>query len=295
MTDNPLDNAGAFSLTSDVLPAEDYPQFAGQATSTYRGAATVNPFGPVEGSRYAGARKAPVSYQRIGRTVDLTGIPATGAPTLQMKLSYSTLQAFHHVIVEAAPAGTDEWTTLRDLNGRTSPAPPASCADGQLLSLHPFLRHYLTLGSPCRPTGSSGSWHAFSGESGGWIDVAFDLSAYAGQQVDLKVSYITDHIDAGVGGGIGVFVDDTRLTVGDTTIEADGFEADGGGWAVEAPPAGSPPGIHGNFAIAGELIPVASSVATDDTALLGFGIESLATPAQQADVLGRLINPLLRR
>ena len=58
---NPLDEAGAFSLTSDVLPAEDFPLFAGEATSTYRGAATVNPFGPVEGTRYAGALKAPVS------------------------------------------------------------------------------------------------------------------------------------------------------------------------------------------------------------------------------------------
>ena len=48
---NPLNDAGAFSLTSDVLPAEDFPLFAGEATSTYRGAATVNPFGPVEGTR----------------------------------------------------------------------------------------------------------------------------------------------------------------------------------------------------------------------------------------------------
>ena len=71
---NPLNEAGAFSLTSDVLPAADYPQFAGEATSTYRGAGNVNPFGPVEGSRYAGALKVPVSYQRIGRTVDLTGV-----------------------------------------------------------------------------------------------------------------------------------------------------------------------------------------------------------------------------
>ena len=123
---NPLDEAGAFSLTSDVLPAEDFPLFAGEATSTYRGAATVNPFGPVEGSRYAGALKVPVSYQRIGRTVDLTGVPATGAPTLRMKLSYSTLLTFHHVIVEAAPSGTDQWTTLRDLNGRTSSSPPTT-------------------------------------------------------------------------------------------------------------------------------------------------------------------------
>jgi predicted deacylase len=295
LADNPLNEAGAFSLTSDVLPAEDFPLFAGEGTSTYRGAATVNPFGPVEGSRYAGALKAPVSYQRIGRTVDLAGVPATGAPTMGMKLSYSTLQTFHHVIVEAAPSGTDEWTTLRDLNGRTSPAPPSSCAEGSLLRLHPFLSHYLSSGTPCRPTGTTGSWHAFTGESGGWVDAAFDLSAYAGQRVDVKVSYVTDQIDAGVGGGIGVFVDDTRLTVGGTVVEADGFEAGGGAWAVEGPPAGSPPGIHGNFTISSELIPVSSSVSTVDTALLGFGIESLATAADQAAVLGRVTKPLLGR
>ena len=292
---NPLNEAGAFSLTSDVLPAADHPQFAGEASSTYRGAGNVNPFGPVEGSRYAGALKAPVSYQRIGRTVDLTGVAATGAPTLGMKLSYSTLQTFHHVIVEAAPSGTDQWTTLRDLNGRTSSAPPTSCAEGFLLPLHPFLSHYLSPGRPCGATGTTGSWNGFTGESGGWIDAAFDLSPYAGGQVDVKVSYVTDTVTIGVPGGIGVFVDDTRLTVNGTAVEADGFEADGGTWAVEGPPVGSPPGIHGNFDISTELIAVASSVATEDTALLGFGIESLATPAEQADVLGRVIEPLLRR
>ena len=294
VADNPLDQAGAFSLTSDELPADDFPLFAGEATSTYRGAASVNPFGPVEGSRYAGALKAPVSYQRIGRTVDLTGVPATGAPTLRMKLSYSTLQTFHHVIVEAAPSGTDQWTTLRDLNGRTSSSPPTGCAQGFLLALHPFLSHYLSPGRTCGATGTTGSWNAFTGESGGWVDAAFDLSTYAGQPVDVRVSYVTDAVDVGVGGGIGVFVDDTRLTIDETTVEPDGFEA-GTRWAAEGPPAGSPPGVHGNFAITKELIPVAASVATKDTALLGFGIESLTTPAEQAKVLGRVVKPLLQR
>ena len=150
-------------------------------------------------------------------------------------------------------------------------------------------------GSPCRPTGTTGSWHAFTGESGGWVDTAFDLSTYTGRSVDIKVSYVTDVVDAGVGGGIGVFVDDTRFTVEGTVVEADGFETDDGAWAVEGPPAGSPQGVHGNFAITTELIPVASSVATKDTALLGFGIESLTTPAEQAKVLGRVLERLLRR
>ena len=107
---------------------------AAEATSTYEDAGSVNPFGPVEGSRYAGARRVPVSYQRIGRTVDLTDVPATDVPTLQMKLSYSTLTTFHHVIVEAAPSGTDEWTTLPDLNGRTMSGPPTTCGTAPLCS-----------------------------------------------------------------------------------------------------------------------------------------------------------------
>ncbi len=294
VTDNPLDEVGAFSLTSDELPAADFPLFSGEATSTYRGADSVNPFGPVEGSRYAGALRVPASYQRIGRTLDLARVSDTEAPTLQMQLSYSTLQTFHTVIVEAAPSGTDEWTTLPDLNGGTLPLPPSTCAEGSLLVLHPFLSHYLSPGSPCGTTGTTGAWNAFTGESNGWVDAAFDLSAYAGGEVDVRVSYVTDVVDGGVAGGVGVFVDDIRVSVGDTTVEADGFEADGGSWAVAGPPPGSPPSTHGNFAISTELIPLASSVATEDTALLGFGIESLATRAEQADVLGRVIDPLLQ-
>ena len=199
------------------------------------------------------------------------------------------------MIVEAAPSGTDEWTTLPDLNGRTSSGPPTTCAEGFLLPLHPFLSHYLSPGNPCQATGTTGSWNAFTGESNGWVDAAFDLSPYAGRRVDVKVSYVTDAVDVGVAGGIGVFVDDTRLTIDGTDVDADGFEADGGDWAVEGPPEGSPPGVHGNFVVSTELIPVASSVTTEDTALLGFGIESLATATEQADVLGRIVNPLLGR
>lgn len=36
VADNPLDEVGAFSLTSGELPAEDFPLFAAEATSTYR-------------------------------------------------------------------------------------------------------------------------------------------------------------------------------------------------------------------------------------------------------------------
>ncbi len=96
VADNPLNEAGAFSLTSDVLTADRFPRFAGKASSSYVGAAGVNPLGPVEGRRYAGALHADSSYQRLGRTIDLTDVSAAEAPTLSMSLSFSTTVTFHH-------------------------------------------------------------------------------------------------------------------------------------------------------------------------------------------------------
>jgi hypothetical protein len=54
--------------------------------------------------------------------------------------------------------------------------------------------------------------------------------------------------------------------------------------------------LHGRRfrTVQGVSIPVAASVATSDTALLGFGIESLATPTAQAEVLGRVLEQLLQ-
>ena len=292
VADNPLNEAGAFSLTSDVLPPDDFPLFAGEALATYRGSRNADPFAPVEGARYAGTLQTPSSYQRLGRTVDLTGVSAADAPRLNMKLSYSTLVTFHHVIVEAAPAGTDQWTTLRDLNGRTSPGTPSGCSSGDLLELHPFLRQYLSPGNPCRGTGSTGTWNSFTGESGGWVDASFDLSPYAGGPVEVKVSYVTDSVDGGVGGGIGVFVDDTRVTVGGVVVSADGFETDGGAWTVEGPPPGGPPANERDFALSPAIIHLAAAVGTEDTVLLGFGLESVANPTERAVLVGRLLDHL---
>jgi hypothetical protein len=93
---------------------------------------------------------------------------------------------------------------------------------------------------------------------------------------------------------VGVFVDDTRVTTGVGTLDADGFEeGDTPLWAVEGPPPGGPPANQGDFAITTELLPVASSVTTEDTVLLGFGLESLATPEDRAALLGRIMDHLL--
>ena len=286
--DNPLDEPGAFALTSDVLPPDQFPLFAGTASSTYLTADGVNPFGPVEGERYAGAIHQDASYMRLARTVDLTDVTAAETPALEFQISFNTELGYDNVIVEAAPAGTEQWTTLPEAGGATSTAPPAECEAGFLLEMHPFLTTYLTPGDPCTPT-SPGSWNALTGNSAGWQDVAFDLSAYAGGAVDVKISYVTDPAS----GGIGVFVDDTRITAGGAVRDADGFETDDPPlWTIEGTPAGSDPNL-GDWVFSTVLVEVAASVTTEDSVLLGYGIEQLATPAEQADVLGRIMSYLL--
>jgi hypothetical protein len=224
---------------------------------------------------------------RLTRTVDLTGVTAAQAPALQAKLSFSTEQGYDHVIVEAHTVGADDWTTLPDAGGLTSTTVPLDCDQGFLLAEHPFLTHYLTPGDPCTNTGTSGSWNAMTGDSGGWKQGTFDLSAFAGKQVEVSISYVTDPAS----GGVGAFVDDTAIVVGGAVTQAEGFETGLGAWSLPGPPAGSPPGA-GDFKRSQAL--VSAAVTTRDTVLLGFGIEQLATPAAQADVLGRAVRYLLQ-
>jgi hypothetical protein len=102
----------------------------------------------------------------------------------------------------------------------------------------------------------------------------------------VSISYVTDPNT----GGVGAFVDDTAIVVGGTATQAEGFETGLGAWSVQGPPAGSPPG-GGNFKRSQAL--VSAAVTTADTVLLGFGIEQLGTPAEQADVLGKAVRYLL--
>ena len=132
---------------------------------------------------------------------------------------------YDHVFVEAHTPGEDDWTTLPEAGGATQTDPPAECAeDGFLLAQHPFLSHYFG-GADCTEPGSSGTWNSFTGTNGGWEEVAFDLTPYAGQEVELSITYMTDPAF----GGTGVFVDDTRVVI-DGVEDADGFEGATSAW-----------------------------------------------------------------
>jgi len=283
--DNPLDEAGVFQPTSDVLPADEFPQFASRPAAEYPIAG--GPYSPVEGERYAGAVHADNSYTRLTKTVDLSSVAAADNPQLQFQLSLSSEPGYDHVLIEARTAAGDDWTTLPDLNSGTSTDVPADCEQDFLLELHPFLERYLTGGNPCTNTGTSGAWNSFTGSTDGWTQVAADLSAYAGEQVELSITYVTDP----AGGGVGAFVDDTSVVAGGSTLEADGFEEATSTWAVTGPPEGSPPTVA-EWEFGEQLVDFYAATATEDTLLLGFGLEQLATDEERAALIGQALDGL---
>ena len=283
--DNPLDEAGVFQPTSEVLPPAEFPQFTSKGAATYTSAGQ-DPYGPVEGTKYAGAVHQDASYMRLTKTIDLSSTSSNAE--LAFKLSANTEEGYDHVIVEAHQVGQDNWTTLPDTGGLTTTDPPAECEpDGFLLDLHPFLAHYLG-GAGCTDPGSSGQWNSITGSTDGWKDVAFDLDPYLGQQVEVSITYVTDPNT----GGIGAFVDDTKITK-DGTTDADGFEGASSTWTVGGPAAGSPPNA-GNWKISETLVKAFGGVSTKDSLLLGFGLEQLSDDASRQDLVDKALTGLIQ-
>ncbi|QNP73359.1 immune inhibitor A [Streptomyces roseirectus] len=285
---NPLDTAGTYSVTSDELPADQYPQFAGAGAGRYAGA--VNPYGPYSGSYMAAAVHTDDAYKRLTRTVDLTSVTAGQQPTLRARLFWDTEKGYDNAFVEAHTAGGADWTTLPEKNGASGTAVPAECGAGFYLGEHPWLSHYLTLtGGACTATGTSGSWNAFTGTSTGWQLVEFDLSAYAGKRVELSFAYVSDPAT----GGHGVFLDDASVVVGGTDTGTEGFETSLGAWQVTGPPAGSP-AVLKDWTRTGALFQTYGAITTDDTVLLGFGLEHLTSAAERKALIGKALASLER-
>ena len=142
----------------------------------------------------------------------------------------------------------------------------------------------------CTPTGTTGAWHAASGNSGGWQEWSIDLSAYAGKQVQLSIVYATDWSTLTVPG---MLVDDTTVTVNGAVAATTSFETDLGGWEVSgAHPEG--PSQNLNDWIRSEVIFEDAAVTkTDEGLVFGFGFEGVNTPEARADLMGRTLEHLL--
>lgn len=285
---NPLDRPGSFTVTSDTLPAAQFPQFKSAQSGQYAG--VVNPYAPYAGAGMASATHEDDDWKRLTRTIDLTQVTAADQPRLKMALNWNTEEGYDHALLEAHAVGGDDWTTLPEAGGLTSTTVPEECAAGFFVNDHPFLRRYLTLdGGGCTPQGSSGAWNSFTGSSGGWKQVSFDLSAYAGKSVEVSLSYVTDPGS----GGRGVFADEARVSVGGADQASEGFETGLGAWTAQGAPAGSPD-VPGDWSRTGELFKSYAAVTTRNTVLLGFGLEHLPAAADRAVLVGKALRSLNR-
>ena len=277
------DWANSYITTSALMPVSEFPQHESWVAARYD--RPGGPFSPQTGDYFAHSQIADVSYKRLTRTID---VPAGGG-NLTFWTSYNTEADWDFMFVEAHTPGQDNWTTLPEATGKTSPNPGDSCSDGEgWRSLHPHLDHYQTRAADgsCTPTGTTGEWHAASGPSSGWQQWTIDLSDYAGEQVEISIAYASDWSVQ----GLGVFIDDVTLPDGTTTS----FETDLGGWEVTGPPEGSAPNPDNFTRITGAGFPEGAAVAMDDSVLMGYGIEGITGADARAAVAGRTMQYLLR-
>jgi hypothetical protein len=281
--DDGQDHTASFLPTSSFLPPTQFPWFGSSSAPvdwTRPGAA---PFGPNTGDWHLFSGQADESYKRLSRTVDLTGATAG---RLEFVTSYETEGNWDYLFVEAHEVGSDDWTTLPDLNGHTDTDTGLSCPEGWN-ELHPFLDHYQTKqGEDCTATGTTGSWNAASGSSAGSEEWAVDLSAYAGRQVEVSITYVSDWGTQ----GIGVFLDDVSVSTNAGVVTETSFEADLGGWAVAGPPEGSAANIT-DWARSQLAYEEGAVTVTQDTIYTGFGLEGLSAE-KRADFVTRSMDYL---
>jgi len=276
-------DANSFITTSGILPLSEYPQFESWAAAKYD--RPGGPFDPHSGDAYVYSQIADVSYKRLSKTFT---VPAGGGE-LSFWTSYNTEADWDMVFVEAHTVGQNNWTTLPDLNGHTTQATGESCKSensGGWRTLHPFLDHYQSqVGeSDCAPTGTTGAWNAANGDSHGWQQWRVNLNAYAGQQVEVSISYASDWATQ----GLGVFVDDVTGPDGSTS-----FETALDGWTVSGAPAGSAPNANDWIRTTAAGFPEGAVVATPDSLYMGFGFEGISDAATRNLVMGRAMGFLL--
>ena len=105
------DHTGLLLTTSSFLPVDEFPQFASKAPLDWD--IPGGPFDPHTGDWYAYSQQADTSYKRFGQTIDLTG---AAAGQLSFWSSFDTEADWDYMFVEAHQVGTDNWTTLPDVN-----------------------------------------------------------------------------------------------------------------------------------------------------------------------------------
>jgi hypothetical protein len=268
--------------TSSILPSDEYPQFAGDAPAVWNTGAS-GAFEPFDGDWYVYSGMGDVSYKRLMRTIDLTGVDASENPTLTFRFSYDTEPAWDFVFVEAHTVGQDDWTTLPEASGITSNDTGDSCAAGWF-ELHPWLERYQ--GADCSGTGTNAEWNAASGRSAGWEEWTIDLSDYAGSEVEVSISYASDWAVQ----GLGAFVDYVEVS---TEAVVESFETGLGAWSVSGPPPGSASNPNNWERTESVGFEEGAVVSTDDTLFFGFGLEGITGADSRTAVMDKSLDFLL--
>ncbi len=282
--DNQVHNA-SFLATSGILDPATFPHFDSWISAKWD--RPGGPFAPHTGDFYVYSQIADITYKRLAHTIN---VPAGGA-TMSFWTSYDTEVDWDHVFVEAHTVGQENWTTLPDINGHTTQATGESCKlenSGGWRTLHPHLDHYQTQTGPstCDPAGSTGAWHAASGNSGGWQQWSVDLGSFAGQQVEVAISYASDWASQ----GLGTFVDDIEVSTGEGTTS---FETGMDGWTTPGAPPGSSANTNDFSRTTAAGFPEGPVATTEDTIYFGFGFEGITDEADRNEVMGRAIGYLL--
>lgn len=122
-------------------------------------------------------------------TVDLSG--ATD-PSLQFKTWYDIEEGWDFASIQVREVGTSEW----------------NCIEGNITT---------TEGADGRDVVVP---YGITGASNGWVDGIFDLSAFVGKKVEVKIEYETDAYSFGAG----FYVDDVKLVSGSTVLISDDAE-----------------------------------------------------------------------
>jgi hypothetical protein len=293
-----VETTGAHLVTSSILDPEVYPQFASEQAADWATTAQ-KPFDPRTGEWYLTSQNTNEAYKRLTRTIDLRGATAQQASQLSFFTSYNTEPDWDFVFVEAQTlradgTGNGDYTTLPDRNGNTSQETGDSCASGWSEELHNQLRHYTTFNpaasESCTPTGTTGEWHADSGNSGGYEEWVIDLSRYAGQQIEISIVYATDWSTLETPG---VLVDDTTVTVGGQQVAQTSFETDMGGWTVPgAHPAGPSANLN-DWVRSQRIFEDAAVTRTDFGLFFGFGFEGVDGAENRAELMRRTVGYLL--
>jgi len=277
-------HTASFLTTSSLLPPDEYPQFDSDAPAVWQ-TGRAGAFEPFDGDWYVYSNMADVSFKRLMRTIDLTGVTAADNPTLTFRFSYDTEVDWDFVFVEAHTTGEDDWTTLPEASGRTDSDTGESCPAGWF-ELHPWLERYQ--GSDCSGSNpaTGGEWNATSGRSAGWEEWEIDLSDYAGSEVEVAISYASDWAVQ----GLGSFVDHVEVS---TEPGVESFETDLGAWSVPGPPEGSNPNPNDWERTQSVGFQEGAVTSTSDTLYFGFGFEGITGADSRAAVMSKSVEYLL--